>query len=202
MTLRKLMLPTVLVAGLLLTSCSASGSPAESPAPQQGTTTESTVEESTADAQPSVSTERDIVADPPAHSPEEALDAAKKIFTGELSEIKLKFARSGDPVYRIELFSDTEEADIDLNAETLEEVQREIESREADDHFVAIDLGALLSLDEAAELARAETAGAIVEWELDTDDQVFEYEFKFVDGSDDVEVVVNAKTGEIIEIDR
>lgn len=202
MKLSKLSIPVVLAAGLLVTSCSGTNQE-QPPAPsQQDTTTQSPGTQSS-DVQPEASAGRDIVTEPPTRSIEEALQAALKIFPGSASQIKLSADRSGVLLYRFELFSDSEEADIHLDAESLKEVKREIEPLEPDDRFAAIDLSSLLSVEDAAKLARAEQAGTITEWALEFDDSgIFEYEFELTEGGNDVDVVLNAETGTIIEIDR
>ena len=48
---------------------------------------------------------------------------------------------------------------------------------------------------EAKELAEKEAEGKVDEWDYDVDD--FDYDFEI----DDKEVTINAKTGEIVEIE-
>lgn len=197
MNFRNLTIPLILVTGLALTSCSGTNNEQELSPPKQDSSTESP------GSSLETSTERDVVADPPAKNIDEALQAGMEVFPGSVSQIKLSADRSGQLLYRLELFTATEEADVHLNADSLDTEKLEIEPLEADDRREALDLSALISIEEAAQIARAEQPGIITQWELEFNDNgIFEFEFEVSDEGNEIDVVVDAKTGTIIEIDR
>lgn len=149
----------------------------------------------------------DIVANPPKKTWLEAVDAAKAEFDGGLIEIELERHGSDRFEYKVVLVSDDTEFQIELDGDTLE-----IRSTDTDDlgddaaekrgRIFAPD--EVIDLEEAAATARSEIDGAIDEWELEgKDDGRIEYEFEIIPtgGTDDVEVEIDARTGEVLDVD-
>lgn len=140
----------------------------------------------------------------------EAVQIAMENFDGLLEEISYS-EDDGRPYYEVNLESETEEYEVELDAEDLsiikEEREKENNKRSYSKLQDALDVE-IISLEEASEKALDAVDGEIKEWSYEVDD--FTYEFEILtndpqysddDDEEDVEVEVNAKNGEIIEID-
>ncbi|WP_017792206.1 PepSY domain-containing protein [Leucobacter salsicius] len=185
--------------------CSASQTPDAAP-PSLGTTQEE-LSDSKAGADASGGADaqaaRDVVDQAPNASAADALAAAQKLFTGELTKIALDHRIDGTLEYDIDLVSSTEKYEVELSADTLEVLSEEREPLDPgdDDLQEAFDLGAVIDVSKAAATARQSQPGIINEWNLEGDsDGSVVYEFDVVpDGStDDIEVRVNALTNELL----
>lgn len=149
----------------------------------------------------------DIVAHPPKKTWLEAVAAAKAEFDGELIEVELERHGPDRFEYTVVLVSDDTEFEIELDGDTLE-----IRSTDTDDlgddaaemRTRIFDPDEVIGLEEAAAIARTEVDGAIDEWELEgKDDGRIEYEFEIIPTgkTDDVEVEIDARTGEVLDVD-
>lgn len=153
---------------------------------------------------PAAAAARDIINDPPDRSWRDALAAAREEFTGEVTKIELERRDEGGLEYKVELISDVTEYVVQFNADTLEKLSEDRENlgKDADeDQQKAFDSSNVVDLVSAAETAREKQAGAIVEWKIEGKDSGrVQYQFDILpdDADDDVEVTVDAKTGEIV----
>ncbi|MHA3723984.1 PepSY domain-containing protein [Leucobacter sp. HY1910] len=149
------------------------------------------------------SSQRDIVADPPAKTAHDALAAAQKIFDGKPSKVELERRHGETLEYKVKLVSPREEYDVQFDAETLEVLREEREPLDADDNDYdeVFSFEDVVPLADAAAVAREAQSGSIREWKLEgKDDGRVLYEFDIVPqgASDDVEVKVDAFSGSLV----
>lgn len=127
----------------------------------------------------------------------EAVEAAQERFDGILEEISYE-EDDGAYYYEVKLESKNEEYEVKLNADNLSVLEEEREDENSERSFKRLEAAheeAIISLEEAKETAAEAVDGEIDEWEYDADD--FKYEFE-IGGN---EVKINAKTGDVTEID-
>lgn len=138
----------------------------------------------------------DIVAHPPAKSWEEALAAARGKFDGQVSKIELEQRGRGRYEYKIELVEGRTKSAVQYDANSLEELSSKTDSK---DSANTVDLSEVISLEDAARLARTERNGTIVEWKLEAKDTYSQYEFEIraPGTSDDEEVEIDATDGSV-----
>lgn len=147
---------------------------------------------------------RDIINEPPDKSWRDALAAARDEFTGEVTKIELDRRDDGGLDYKIELISEVTEYVVQFDADTLEKLSEDRENLGDDaeeDQQKAFDSSNVIDLISAADTAREQQSGAIVEWKIEGEDSGgVQYQFDILpDGADDdVEVTVDAKTGEVV----
>ena len=133
---------------------------------------------------------------------EDAIEEAKSKFDGELTEIGVS-TENNQYIYKIELESDTEEYEVSLDVNDLSVVEEETESEddpEDNDYFEYKDL---VKIEDAIETAKKEVDGKVEEWSTDFDDGKLYYEISIIQNSDneDVDVIVDAYTGDFVKID-
>lgn len=195
-----LAIPAVLAAGLMLSGCgdsSGDAAPTEptatSPAPD--TTSSPTADESqqTAPSHPDL---REFVPD---IAPQEAADAALHAAPGDLQSIELTPRQSG-LVYRVEIVTATEEVDVDVDAADGSVLDQRTERVEHDDvPDPAISLSDVVPVAEAMIAATDEIDEPVGIWKLGFSDGRLVYQFEFA--STDREAVVDAFTGQLVDID-
>lgn len=174
---------------------------ADSASDAQGPNTDTTAPGAGDDA--ATSAARDVVDQAPDASAAEALAAAQKRFAGNPTKIALDHRVDGTLEYDIELVSNTEKYEVELGADTLEVLSEEREPLDPgdDDLQEVFELGAVVDLDKAAATARQSQPGAINEWTLEGDSSgsvVYEFDVVPTGANDDVEVRVDALTGELL----
>lgn len=137
-------------------------------------------------------------------STEEAKQIALDEFGGKLKSIELE-KDDGMMIYDIELLSENKkddiDIDIDIHAVTGEiiKVDRDDDddfNDDFDDEYSDNNTHVKISLEEAIDIARRDTAGEVKEAQLD-DDGYYEIEIK--QGRTEVEFKVDAEHGQIIE---
>lgn len=127
----------------------------------------------------------------------EAIEAAHERFDGILEEVSYE-EDDGVYYYEVKLENKKEEYEVKLKADNLSVLEEEHESDNNDRGFKRLEAAQdekIISLKQAKETAAEAVNGKIDEWDYDVDD--FKYEFEI----GDYEVKVNAKTGDVIEID-
>lgn len=154
-----------------------------------------------ATAAPAVTDRDDIVAHPPARSWQEALAAARATFDGEVVKIELE-PEDGMLEYTVELYSATQRFTADYDANTLAERSSKIKDLDGDtDRTRIFSMDDVIPPEDAAAIARDQQDGAIVEWKIEGKDHGrVRYEFDILPpgAHDDVEVTIDAITGDII----
>ena len=132
---------------------------------------------------------------------EDAVAAARKDFDGDLAEVGMDTERT-PASYKVELVSESEEYKVLVDADSAELSGAETERIDGDDIDEArdeiVDTGAVISWDDALEAAQGEQTGSVVEWKLEGTGRGPRYEFDFGGGGADVEVGVDAVSGEIV----
>lgn len=131
---------------------------------------------------------------------QDAVAAAQEQFDGELTSVTLEWDR-GRLVYDIDLESDSQEYDADVDATTGEVLRDETDNDRDDDDDDTFDPADVIDVADAMQTALDRVDGRVTEWQLDKDDRRIEFTFEIRDGDDDVEVTIDATTGELIEID-
>lgn len=135
----------------------------------------------------------------------DALDAAAARFDGDPVSLSLEWKRAAF-AYGVELVSDTESYEAVFNADTGELVFEETERESAADiaekrlGFIAPD--AILDPGAAMASAVAAVPGPVEEWEIDEEDGRVVYEVQIVTDTGDVDVTVEATSGEVLKVDH
>lgn len=137
-----------------------------------------------------------------------AMEVAIEIFKEEFPDAEIDqvdVELKNDGFYEIDIDGFNENQDFEL---TVHSENNEISEREEDednDQETALDFEALLSLDEASEIALAEVDLEIItQWTLDSDDGRFEWEVEFDEDENDgreATVKIDAESGEVIDVD-
>lgn len=125
-----------------------------------------------------------------------AIDKAKENFDGILESVSYE-KDDGETYYQVNLENKDEEYEVKFNAKDFKVIEEETDD-DSDDDFKRLEKAQdvkVMSFKEAKELAEKEAEGKVDEWDYDVDD--FDYDFEI----DDKEVTINAKTGEIVEIE-
>ena len=127
----------------------------------------------------------------------EAIEAAHKNFDGILEGVSYE-EDDGVYYYEVKLENKNEEYEVKLKADDLSVLEEEHDDGDSDRGFKRLEAAQeekIISLKQAKETAAEAVNGEIDEWDYDVDD--FKYEFEIGDH----EVKVNAKTGDVTEID-
>lgn len=127
----------------------------------------------------------------------EAVTVAKERFDGLLESVSYD-EDDGVYHYEVQLESKTEEYEVKLNAENLTVIEEERESDNNERDYKKLEAAnkeEIITFEKAVSLAKESVNGEIDEWEFDVDD--FKYEFEI----GDYEIKINAKTGDVVEID-
>lgn len=147
---------------------------------------------------------------------DEAKQIATEQYPGTVTEIEHE-RENGKEVYEIEITGDEYKYELKLDSNTGEIVkldekekikkQRNNENNKTNDssekpnnHQQQNGSTFPISMDEAISIALQETGGTVKEAELDDDDGLTYYEIEIHSNEGEVEVEVNAYTGEIIQI--
>lgn len=184
-------------------SAAGSSAPAASSSASGGASSSATAS-SSASSNNSASS-KDIVANPPKKSWQDAVDAAQKEFQGKVDKIELETQEGGGYEYKIEQLSSTEKYAVQYDADTLKKLSQKRDSLGDDakkDQKETFDPGSLISLDKAADTARQQQDGTINKWKIEgKDDGRVQYEFDITPpgGGEDKEIQINAKDGSVIK---
>lgn len=163
---------------------------------------------------------------------EEIIELVNVQYPGQHSEPELG-VENGEPVYQMEVTQNQGVYSLKLNGDTgqvidLTAIEKTADNKKEDSEKAedteakekketdnkeekskdtenpSKENGAMLSYDEAKEIALKEFPGEVTDLELDSDDGVYIYEIDIVNGEDEASMEINAYTGNIvmIEIDR
>lgn len=134
----------------------------------------------------------------------DAVAAAQEAFDGRLISVELDRDR-GELVYSVELVSDTEEYEAIVSASSGEIVHEQREPLEADDAAEAaeevLDTSGLICPEETMTAATGEIDGPVKSWKLDRDWQGTFFEVEIAASGNDRDVLVDAVSGEVVEVD-
>lgn len=133
---------------------------------------------------------------------EDAIKKAQSNFDGQLTDIGLE-RENNKWVYKIELESDSEEYDVSYDVNTLDIIEEEKDSENDDEDNEYFKYEDLITFDEAITTAKSEVDGKATEISTDFDDGVLYYEVSIQNqNGEDVDVIIDAKSGETVEIDE
>ncbi|MFI3729687.1 PepSY domain-containing protein [Vagococcus fluvialis] len=125
----------------------------------------------------------------------------------DITSIDLDYSRAGLR-YKVEGVDNETEYEIKINAETkqVEKTKQEKLDREDRDGIKRdkekLDLNNILSIEKVTELAETEAkSGKAVEWNLDRTLNVTYWEVKVKDGNKETEIKLDAKSGEVLEVE-
>lgn len=134
---------------------------------------------------------------------QDAVGLAQESFAGDLASIELDDGRDG-LAYTIELVSEDEEYETVIGADDESVISEETERIDDDDRAEkaaeTVSVDEVVELDEAMRTALAEYDGTVVEWKLEGTSRGPQYQFDIrAEGdSEDVEVSIDAVSGELI----
>lgn len=133
---------------------------------------------------------------------EDAIEEAKSKFDSELTDIGVS-TKNNQYVYKIELENDTEEYEVSLDVNDLSVVEEETEKEDDSEDNDYFDYKDLVKVEDAIETAKKEVDGKVEEWSTDFEDGKLYYEISIIQDSDneDVDVIIDAYTGDFVEID-
>lgn len=133
---------------------------------------------------------------------EDAIKKAQSNFDGQLTDIGLE-KENNKWVYKIELESDSEEYDVSYDVNTLDIIEEEKETEDDDEDNEYFKYEDLITLDEAITTAKSKVDGKATEISTDFDDGVLYYEVSIQNqNGEDVDVIIDAKSGETVKIDE
>ena len=130
-------------------------------------------------------------------TPNEAIAEAKDRFNGELTKLGIEMEDS-EWVYKVELEGSSGEYSVEMLVNNLAILEEETEDDSQDDDNEQFNYEELVTYDEAIALAKTEGEGEFKELELSKDDNRVKYDIEL---TNDVEIEIDALTGEIVEID-
>lgn len=152
---------------------------------------------------------RDIITDPPAKSWQEALAAAKEgLPDGQPIMIQLERKDDGKLEYEIDLVSETEKYEVDMDADTLAKSEEDKEGLGGDadsERNRRFNPEELISVEQAAEKPRAEQPGSVNKWKMEGNSDPnkpkvhYEFEIDRDNAPGDETFRVDARTGELIQ---
>lgn len=131
----------------------------------------------------------------------EAIAVAQEKFDGILEEISYE-EDDGIFYYEVKLENATEEYEVKLRANDLTVLEEELEGDNNERSFRKLEAAhqeKIITFEEAVKIAEEAVNGEVKEWSYDVDD--FKFDFEIDVNDDDNEVEVNAKTGDVVEID-
>jgi len=115
---------------------------------------------------------------------------------GTIYQVGMDWSRDGW-VWEIDTMADGEEWELEIHATTGEILKKDRERD--DDDEKQLELDSVIGHEAAMEAAVAEVPGKVTEWELDWDDNRQQYS---VEIDDDVDVSIDALSGDVIEVDN
>lgn len=137
----------------------------------------------------------------------DALDQAKEEFDGDVSKIELEVEGEAY-VYKVELLSDKQKFEYQIDANSGDVVEQDTDDFSDDKVKTereknAIDLDNVIDVEDAMQTALGERDGRVTEWKLEGKSSGPRYEFDIEnsDGTDDVEIQVDAVSGDLMSRD-
>lgn len=136
---------------------------------------------------------------------EDALDIANEQFDGDLYSVGLDWERT-QFAYTVKLVSDTDEYEVEIDADSGDVLAEETEPLDDDDAAEKtseiIDVEQVVPWSDALDAALNEADGRIDEWKLEGTEQGAQYQFDIDQpSSEDLEVSIDAYTGEFLRLD-
>ncbi|MCM3741241.1 PepSY domain-containing protein [Oceanobacillus luteolus] len=117
---------------------------------------------------------------------------------GHIDDIELE-SEDGFVYYEVDIENGEAEYDIYIEAYTGEVLK--VEADDNDDDKENETMKNIISAAEAKKIAIDQVGGKVVEFDLDEDDNRYEYEIELETNRGEVEMTIDALTGEILEVD-
>lgn len=174
---------------------SPTASAADTSAPSTGTSEPSAP---SASASAATGADIDLRQTQPAISAEDAMQTAMDaVGAGFMHSIELDYdERDAAWEWEVKILDGTTDHEIEIDANSGEIVSQKKDT--TDDQEKEVSLTDPMSYDEALQLATAKVDGPLHGWKLEWDDNRREYQFDLMQGANEVEVTVDADTGEVI----
>lgn len=132
---------------------------------------------------------------------EKAADIALNEQSGEVVDIELD-AKRGNAIYEIEIQNKGKEADVKLDAFTGEVLSVKSKQDDDDDDDTALPFEkGVLNINKAIKIAEEETNGKVKEMNIDLENGTFIFDFELKGNKDEVELTLDAKTGEVLDVE-
>lgn len=183
---------------LALAGCSMVDEPAVTSPPARQA--EPSAPQSPAPSSPAQGTTADLATAQFAVRWQDAVKAAQDDFSGKLSEVGMDTERT-PASYKVELVSKSEEYEVLVDAETGALAHPRTEKIDADDvaekQNETVDPQKVIPWDDALATALDVHGGPVVEWKLEGTRRGPQYQFDIGSGADDVEVTIDAITGDV-----
>lgn len=140
------------------------------------------------------------------------LETALKDFEEKYPEVKisgLKVKIQKDDIIEVEIegFDNDSDYEVTYNSKEQQFTKEEKETLDSDDEYIELSLDKLKTLDEITEIANQKTNLSNIEsWKLSADDDhnnqpVWEVEYDDEKEKDDVELKIDAQSGEILKVE-
>ncbi|QNQ84285.1 hypothetical protein FP435_07570 [Lactobacillus sp. PV037] len=120
----------------------------------------------------------------------------------EVKEISLE-KENGSYVYNIDGFDKTHEYEVKVNATSGKILSNKTEKADLDEmNEKALDVDNLISRNEATKIAEKKVSGTADKWDLKQSGKNTIWEIEVVDGTTKHEVQINAKTKEVLKVEK
>lgn len=144
------------------------------------------------------------------YDPKLSHDEVKEIieieYPGNITEFELD-TEDGRVIYEIEIKDENVKYDLDVDANTGEVIKvdekKYKQNKKNTDEVTETEtkLEDIISVEEAEAIAQKEFSGTVTQLELDKDDGRYVYEIELRNGNQEAEMDIDAKTGEILELE-
>ncbi|MGG0891421.1 PepSY domain-containing protein [Cytobacillus horneckiae] len=131
---------------------------------------------------------------------EKVADIALNEQSGEVVDIELD-AKRGNAIYEIEIQNKGKEADVKLDAFTGEVLSVKSKQDDDDDDTALPFEKGVLNINKAIKLAEEETSGKVKEVNINLENGTLIYDFELKGNKDEVELTLDAKTGEVLDVE-
>ncbi|MBM7368305.1 PepSY domain-containing protein [Gordonia hydrophobica] len=145
----------------------------------------------------------DLATNPVSVSLDRAIAVAGREFAGKPVSVRLQ-RLTGAPQYQVTLVSDTQEAEIDIDADTGEVRGNDVDPLEKDDFSDGAEpltTNGLVHASVAMDAATKALPGAVSEWELKRRGNRIVYEISVDTTAPDDDVLVDARSGKVLTVD-
>ncbi|MBI5975399.1 PepSY domain-containing protein [Staphylococcus canis] len=133
--------------------------------------------------------------------PNDAVKTAKDSFDGDVTSIEYK-KDNGEWIYEIDLVNGNDEGEVKVSDADNKVINTDKDTDDDNDNEKTIKYDDAIKYEDAVKKAQDEVSGDLKKWKLGHDDNQFVYEIELLDGTDEKEVKLDAKSGDIISTDN
>ncbi|REH78034.1 PepSY domain-containing protein [Staphylococcus felis] len=134
-------------------------------------------------------------------SPDQAIETAKKSFDGDLKSIEYK-QENGEWIYEVNLVNGNEEGEVKVSDSDNKVINVHKEQDNDNEQNETINEKDAIKYEDAVKKAQDEVSGELKQWTLNDDDGQLVYEVELMDGTQEKEVQLDAKSGDIVSTDQ